>query len=117
MNVVFTGPAFDKNCQSIFRADLTYACTVKGGITVQNRVDSSTDLIVASRIDTVKARAASIVWHLPIMSYPQFIERFLGDVEIERNGTRNKYVDAFEHVTSFASTPVAQAALELADAL
>ena len=35
MNVVFTGPAFDSEGNSVLRADLTYACIVKGNLTVQ----------------------------------------------------------------------------------
>ena len=105
MNVVFTGPAFDSNGLSIVRSDLTYACIQRGGIVVQPRVEGSTDLLVASRIDTVKASKAADKG-ITIMTYPEFIATFLADVTIAKNGTANRYVDAFRAVKSmFAPDP------------
>jgi hypothetical protein len=98
MNVVFTGPAFNTAGASIVRADLTYACIQRGGIVVQPRVDAATDLLVASRIDTVKATAT-----------------FLLGVTIPKNGTANRYVDAFRAVAAICAP--AQDVLVCMDAL
>ena len=95
MNVVFTGPAFDSDGNSIVRADLTYACICKGGITVQDRVDGMTEALVASRSDTVKAKNA-VLRGLKVMTYPQFITRFLDGVPISNKGKPNKYVDSVD---------------------
>ena len=43
MNVVFTGPAFDSEGKSVLRADLTYACIVKGNLTVQDGIQADTE--------------------------------------------------------------------------
>ena len=59
MNVIFTGPAFDGEGNSVLRADLTYACIVKGNLTVQDRIQADTNALVASRTDTVKAMNAA----------------------------------------------------------
>jgi hypothetical protein len=97
MNVVFTGPAFDAEGASIVRADLTYAVIKRGGIVVQPRVDAATDLLVASRIDTVKASQPADNG-IAIMTYPEFIATFLEGVTIPKNGAANRYVDAFRAV-------------------
>ncbi len=102
MNVVFTGPAFDSDGLSIVRSDLSYACIQKGGIVVQPRVDATTNLLVASRIDTVKAGKAADRG-ITIMTYPEFIETFLSGVTIPRNGTANRYVDAFRAVKAMSA--------------
>ena len=105
MNVAFTGPAFDTDGASIVRADLAYACIQRGGIVVQPRVDAATNLLVASRIDTVKASKAADKG-ITIMTYPEFIATFLPGVAIPRNGTANRYVDAFRAVkASFHPAP------------
>ena len=114
MKVVFTGPAFDALGNSIVRSDLTYACIAKGGITVQPRVDAFTDLLVASRIDTVKAGKAANRG-IAIMTYPEFIHTFLKDAAIPANGAANRYVDAFRVVRAMSAP--AQAALEQIDML
>jgi len=94
MNVVFTGPAFDGNGNSIVRSSLVYACTCKG-IMVQNRVDGLTEALVASRTDTVKAMNA-YARGLKVMTYPQFISRFLEGAVMPTNGKPNKYVDSID---------------------
>ena len=105
MNVVFTGPAFDTDGASIVRADLTYACIKRGGLVVQPRVDAETDMLVASRIDTVKASKAADKG-LTIMTYPEFIATFLTGIAIPKNGAANRYVDAFRSVkASFHPDP------------
>jgi hypothetical protein len=102
MNVVFTGPAFDSNGASIVRADLTYACIQRGGIVVQPRIDAATELLVASRIDTVKASKAADKG-VTIMTYPEFIATFLPDIAIPKNGAANRYVDAFRAVAAMSA--------------
>ena len=102
MNVVFTGPAFDSKGTSIVRADLTAACKKRGGWSVQSRVDQTTQLLVASRIDTVKASSAANRG-IAIMTYPEFITTFLQDVAIPCNGASNKYVDAFRAVKAMSA--------------
>jgi hypothetical protein len=114
MNVVFTGPAFNTAGASIVRADLTYACIQRGGIVVQPRVDAATDLLVASRIDTVKASKAADKG-ITIMTYPEFTATFLLGVTIPKNGTANRYVDAFRAVAAICAP--AQDVLVCMDAL
>ena len=114
MNVVFTGPAFDTDGASIVRADLTYACIQRGGITVQPLIDAATDLLVASRIDTVKTSKAADKG-ITIMTYPEFIATFLPGVTIPKNGTANRYVDAFRAVAAMSAP--AQDILASMDAL
>jgi hypothetical protein len=114
MNVVFTGPAFDENGQAIVRADLTYACTCKGGIVVQTGVDARTHLLVASRIDTVKAAKAADRG-IVVITYPEFIATYLSNVDIPRNGSSNRYVDAYKAVRAMAA--ISQEALVAMDVL
>ena len=92
MNVVFTGPAFDSNGNSIVRSELTYACIKKGNMNVQPRVMGDTDILVTSRSDTVKAKGASLRG-IAVFTYPEFIARFLKGVDMKTGGKPNKYVD------------------------
>lgn len=91
MNVVFTGPAFDSQGNSIVRSELSYACLLRG-IAVQASVRGDTQMVVASRCDTVKAKNASIRG-LKVMTYPEFIDSFLEGMEIKKGGLANKWVD------------------------
>lgn len=92
MNVVFTGPAFDSNGNSIVRSELTYACIKKGQLSVQARVMEDTDILVASRSDTVKAKGAAMRG-IAVFTYPEFIARFLKGVDMKVGAKPNKYVD------------------------
>lgn len=77
MNVVFTGPAYDGHGNAILRADLVIAAQAKGH-TVFPSIHRGAELVVASRIDTVKARKA-VEWGVPVLDYPAFIAQ-LGPV-------------------------------------
>jgi hypothetical protein len=92
MNVVFTGPAFDSNGHSIVRSELAYACLCKGNLSVQSSVRGDTDVLVASRTDTVKAKNASLRG-IAVFTYPEFIAKFLQDVPIKLGGKPNHYTD------------------------
>ena len=92
MNIVFTGPAIDGNGNSILRASLSYACIQKGNLMIQSSIRKDTDILVASRVDTVKAAKASQAG-IAVFSYPEFINRFLRGVTIATSGVANKYVD------------------------
>jgi hypothetical protein len=91
MNIVFTGPAFDNNGQSVVRDNLVSACAACGHV-VQRAVKPDTDLLIASRTDTVKAKMAA-GRGLTVMTYPSFIAKFLGSVEVPRGAKPNKYID------------------------
>ena len=91
MNVVFTGPAFDGSGQSILRAHLASACMAKG-LNIQPSVKATTDLVIASRKDTVKATGAA-KRGLKVLTYPEFINRYLSGVEIATGGKPDKYTD------------------------
>lgn len=95
MNVVFTGPAFTNDGKAVVRSDLTYACTLKGNITVQNSVRADTDMVVASRVDTVKATNATMRG-LAVLTYPEFITKFLRGIDIKTGAKPNKYIDAVQ---------------------
>ena len=58
MNIGFTGPAFDNAGMSVIRADLIAACYKTGKFTIQTGVKCNTQMVVASRTDTVKAKSA-----------------------------------------------------------
>lgn len=90
--VVFTGPAVDNAGRSITRAALTNACMKVGAFEVHPAIRANTELLVASRKDTVKARRAE-ERGLPVLTYPEFINRYLKEVEIESVGTFNPYTD------------------------
>jgi hypothetical protein len=90
-NIVFTGPAFDGNGNSILRDHLAGAC-LKAGFRVQLAVKPDTDALIASRTDTVKAVRAS-ARGLTVLTYPQFIARHLAGIEITKGGIPNKYTD------------------------
>jgi hypothetical protein len=93
LNIVFTGPAIDGNGNSVLRADLAAACQKKGGMAVQPAVRADTNVVVASRTDTVKAKRAE-ERGLAVLTYPQFIAHFLRGVSIESGGKANSFVDA-----------------------
>lgn len=95
LNVVFTGPAVDNAGRSITRAALTNACLKLGQVGVQPAIRSDTALLVASRKDTVKARRAE-ERGVPVLTYPEFINRYLRNVEIESVGAFNRYTDKVE---------------------
>ena len=86
VNVVFTGPAFDASGNSVVRADLIAACSVKGNLSVQKAVRPDTDVLVASRYDTTKARAAR-QRGLAVLDYGEFITNFLQGVSIKVSGS------------------------------
>src|SRR5271157_5732304 len=92
MNLVFTGPAFDNGGHGVVRADLIAACKATGKFNVQSFVRADTDLLVASRTDTVKAKNAK-ERGLEVLSYPQFIRSFLSTVELKRGAKPDKYTD------------------------
>ena len=93
IRVVFTGPAFDSAGHSILRNDLAAACL--GIATVQSAVNADTDYLVASRKDTVKAKRA-MERGLEVLTYPEFIARFLSGVTIVKGSKPNKYTDKID---------------------
>ena len=95
MKVVFTGPAYDSDGKSVLRADLTYACIVKGNLTVQPAVQGDTNALVASRTDTVKALNAA-KRGIAVFTYPEFIHKFLRGVDLKTGGKPNKYTDKID---------------------
>ena len=116
MNVVFTGPAYDSSGNSILRSNLAYACTEKGGIHVQLKVNSMTDALVASRTDTVKAKGAAMRG-ITVWSYPEFIAMHLRGVNIPSTGKANGYVDKVVDPDLLVPVFVESAQLELMDVL
>jgi len=95
LQVVFTGPAIDGEGYSITRANLEKACSATCSVTMQNRVDSVTDLLVASRMDTVKALQAAAKG-VTVLTYPEFISRYLKGVNVVRGGIPNRYTDVID---------------------
>ena len=106
MNVVFTGPAFDNSGHSIVRDNLIAACMKKGNFNVQPCVKATTDMVVASRLDTAKAKGAA-QRGLAVLGYPEFINKFLRGVDVASGGKPNHYTDKIEKdllVPDFTST-------------
>ena len=93
--VVFTGPAVDSQGRSITRANLVKACEGTGTIIVQSSVRGDTDLLVASRTDTVKAKKAAASG-LPVLTYPEFLATRLRGVEIDSGGPVDPYTDKLD---------------------
>ena len=96
LNIVFTGPAVDNSGNSVVRANLIAACAKKGNINVQPAVRQGVNMLVASRTDTMKAKAAA-ARGLAVFTYPEFIAKFLAGVEIATGGIPNKFTDAVDH--------------------
>lgn len=82
-NVVFTGPAFHPNGQPILREILKKAAQASG-FRIQSSVQKTTDLLVASRADTVKALKAANRG-IRVVTYPMFVAA-LGEVETGSTG-------------------------------
>lgn len=95
LRVVFTGPAVDGYGNSILRANLIDACLSTGEIDVQSSVRKDTHAVVASRTDTVKAKGAASRG-LIVLTYPEFIARYLRGVKIPTNGAANPYTDKID---------------------
>lgn len=95
VSVVFTGPAIDNAGRSITRQALENACMVVGNIGVQPAIRADTEVLVASRKDTVKARRAA-ERGLPVLTYPEFINHYLDGVEIEAGGQFNRFTDKID---------------------
>ena len=92
LNIVFTGPAYDSTGKSILRADLGAACLVKGNLKLQSSVRGDTNILVASRTDTVKAQKAKDRG-VAVFSYPEFIGKFLRGVDLVTGAKPDKYTD------------------------
>lgn len=92
LSVVFTGPAIDGEGRSIVRENLIDACNKTGTMSVAARVTKETDFLVASRTDTIKALAAS-QRGVTVLTYPEFINRYLKGVSIEKGAKPNRYTD------------------------
>lgn len=90
LNVVFTGPAVDSAGSLILRDNLIKACKRK--MIVEKSVTQQTNLLVASRTDTVKAKKAA-ARGVDVMGYPEFFARYLDGVCIETAGKASPWVD------------------------
>ena len=95
LKVVFTGPAIDSNGCSILRHNLTTAAHSTGNLLVQASFSKDTDILVASRTDTQKAKKASERGILT-RTYPQFLKQYLRGVLIETGGVPSKYTDLID---------------------
>lgn len=104
LNVVFTGPASDVLGQVIVRANLVAACQASGRVAVQDGVKPSTDLVVASRADTVKARSAA-TRGLKVMTYQQFLVEHLAGIAIPAVAKWNWFTDAAVKVKKEVKSP------------
>jgi hypothetical protein len=69
----------------------------KSGLFVQPAIKASTDVMVASRKDTVKAKSAQSRG-LKVLSYPEFISKFLAEAEIMSGGKPDRWCDAVGEV-------------------
>lgn len=99
MNIVLTGAASYPNGKTILRADLVAACK-KADIKVQTAVEFTTNILVASRHDTVKAKNAKNLG-VQVIDYAELID-LLGEmgVKIESTGAQpDPYVDGVPDFT------------------
>ena len=95
VNVVFTGPAFDGSGRAIVRDNLIAACLSAGAITVSLRVTCITQILVASRKDTVKAKSAS-ARGIPVLTYPEFIQSYLKLTKVPTGAKPNAFTDGID---------------------
>ena len=93
LNLVFTGAASNKAGKALVRGNLIAACRNTGRLAVQEGVKADTDLVVASRADTVKARAAA-ARGLKVVSYQAFLAEHLLNVAIPTDGAWSWFTDA-----------------------
>ena len=105
LKVVFTGAAVDSYGRTVARDNLISACTEKGGIFVQTKVDANTNMLVASRVDTIKAKAAKAKG-IPVVTYPQFISGFLRGAPLKTGGQLNPYTDKANNMVPDMLVPV-----------
>jgi len=73
LSVCFTGPAHNAAGMAILRADLIVAAQ-NCGYQVQSQMSATTQLLVASRDDTVKAAKAA-ERGIEVITYPEFLGR------------------------------------------
>ena len=59
---------------------------------MQDRIQADTDVLVASRTDTVKALNAA-KRGIAVLGYPEFINNFLRGIELPKGAKPNKYTD------------------------
>ena len=71
LNIVFTGPGHDSQGNPILRADLIAAAQA-AGYAVLSSMQHGANLLVSSRVDTVKARKA-VERGIPIIGYAEFL--------------------------------------------
>lgn len=114
-NIVFTGAAIDKSGITITRDTLIVACN-KFGYNVQKSVQRSTNLLVASRADTVKAGKAGAMG-IAVMTYPEFLGLMLDGADLTHRGIPNVYTDRVVHLVHEPTTTVAKKALSDIDYL
>lgn len=91
MRVCFTGPAIDGSGNALLRADLVDACRELHH-DVHSSVRLDTEILVASRTDTTKAKSAQ-KRGVKVMGYPEFINRVLGGKAIKSTGRANLFTD------------------------
>ncbi len=94
-NLVFTGAATDSTGEPITRADLENACR-KAGITVRKEFPAGTPYaLVASRMDTVKAKKALAIG-VTVLPYSELLATLKAlNVPVTKTGTpADPWVDA-----------------------
>jgi hypothetical protein len=93
MHVVLTGPATTRDGKAVLRGDLAALARTQGH-TIQTVVNARTEILVASRADTVKARAARNTG-IKVVDYPTFIASLGGYVPAQ-GALFDKFVDGPE---------------------
>ncbi len=96
LTLCFTGPAVDHRGNSVLRADLK-ARAEDFGFVVKGSVTQAVQVLVASRIDTVKARKAKDRGMI-VITYPDFIQQSLGgSVPHQEGSILVPVVDSFDY--------------------
>lgn len=95
INAVFTGPAYDRTGNAIIRDNLIAARLKTGAITVAPRISCSTDVLVASLKDTVKAKAAA-ARGIPVLAYLEFIQSHLNLTKVPAGAKPSAYTDGID---------------------
>ena len=101
LKVVFTGPAYDANGTAILRDDLKDAVR-KLGMIVHDNFSVTSNVVVASRADTAKARKA-LEKGVPVLTYPDFLKAFQVDVTPSKSRKPDPWVDTHRPVGPHAS--------------
>ena len=106
MNIVFTGPGSGLHHESITRAELKAAAEARGH-TVRQSVTLDTEMLVASRTDTIKAQKA-MARGITVVDYQTFVAECLDGIVPRTGAQPGLFIDSLPRGSHKPSKPVQQ---------